>query len=88
MSKPNMVVNMIGNHRGIFVGNNQILDFDKICRLCCAEASMLSVFKVHIHKKITACTGIQVGGNGLDYLFIFVLNYNKCIPLYSSPYPM
>lgn len=36
------------------------LDFRKICRVCCLEGTMMSVFKVHISKKLMACASIQV----------------------------
>ncbi|XP_059607485.1 zinc finger protein OZF-like [Phlebotomus argentipes] len=39
------------------------LDFSKICRVCCLEGSMMSVFKVHISKKLMACAAIQVWPN-------------------------
>uniref|UniRef100_A0A1B0GPM3 Uncharacterized protein n=1 Tax=Phlebotomus papatasi TaxID=29031 RepID=A0A1B0GPM3_PHLPP len=39
------------------------LDFRKICRVCCLEGTMMSVFKVHISKKLMACASIQVWQN-------------------------
>ncbi|GAB0098130.1 hypothetical protein DMENIID0001_138330 [Sergentomyia squamirostris] len=38
-------------------------NFDKICRVCCEEGILMSVFKVHISKKLMACASIQVWQN-------------------------
>lgn len=37
------------------------MDFSKICRVCCLEGNMMSVFKVHLSKKLMQLTQIQVG---------------------------
>ena len=41
------------------------LNFSKICRICCAEAgaNLMSIFKVHMYKKLMACCSIQVSRN-------------------------
>ncbi|XP_026461972.1 zinc finger protein 2-like [Ctenocephalides felis] len=39
------------------------MDFNKICRVCCSEGVMMSLFKVQMSKKLMACASIQVWQN-------------------------
>lgn len=36
------------------------LDFSKICRVCCLNGTLLSLFKVHLNRKLMACSNITV----------------------------
>lgn len=37
------------------------LDFSNICRVCCMNGTLLSLFKVHLNRKLMACANITVG---------------------------
>lgn len=37
------------------------LDFSNICRVCCLNGTLLSLFKVHLNRKLMAITNITVG---------------------------
>ncbi|CAG9825304.1 unnamed protein product [Phaedon cochleariae] len=39
------------------------LDFEKICRICMNEGTMMSIFKVNVSKKMMACAAVQVWPN-------------------------
>lgn len=51
-------------------------DFSKICRVCCAtDSTTMTLFKVHISKKLMSCASVQVN----FCLFFFFQNIKKLI---------
>lgn len=57
----------------IIAAMNEI-DFTKICRVCCQEESiLLSIFKVHISKKLMHCTSIQVTLFICSFFFVNII---------------
>ncbi|KAJ6647391.1 Histone-lysine N-methyltransferase PRDM9 [Pseudolycoriella hygida] len=40
--------------------SDEELDFSDICRVCCLRGTLLSLFKVHLNRKLMACTNVTV----------------------------
>lgn len=44
----------------IAITNMDELNFEKVCRICLGEGSMMSLFKVSMYKKMMAIASVQV----------------------------
>lgn len=51
------------------------LDFSKICRVCCQEGGVMSIFKVHISRKLMACTSVQVKEAFFVFIFRIIFKF-------------
>lgn len=56
---------------------NEELDFANICRVCCIEGKLMSIFKVHLFKKIMSIAEVNVS-NLCRFGVIYLL---CCYPL-------
>lgn len=54
-------------------------DFSKICRVCCAtDSTTMTLFKVHISKKLMSCASVQV-------IFFLVFHFSDLfIPIFLN----
>lgn len=51
---------------------NEELDFSNICRVCCIEGKLMSIFKVHLFKKIMSIAEVNVSTYSVwCYLLLF-----------------